>query len=180
MSQPLGVFQDPSTGLVCLFKEGMLSFVYPATRADCIALEGHLSSGELCTCCGMQSWRNYENSPCDYEAQDYPTHPVWCKYGFKQCLFCICLCVCLSVCLSILSELPHIWKLHVYLKYGTSFKHTRADLTKPCLLGFLLTTCRKGNCNHRFVSCSSSILLHSTIVQLTLMYLIIRQSDTMR
>lgn len=45
MSQVLGVFQDPSSGLVCLIKEEMLSFMYPALSADCLALEGHLNSG---------------------------------------------------------------------------------------------------------------------------------------
>ena len=45
MSQVLGVFQDPTTGLVCLIKEEMLSFMYPALSADCLILEGQLNSG---------------------------------------------------------------------------------------------------------------------------------------
>ena len=39
MSQIVGVFHEPATGLVCLFKEDMLSFLYPATSFDCLALQ---------------------------------------------------------------------------------------------------------------------------------------------
>jgi nuclear pore complex protein Nup160 len=42
MSQPVGVFEDPTTGLVCLFKEEMFSFMYPASSADCLAQKGAL------------------------------------------------------------------------------------------------------------------------------------------
>lgn len=45
MSQVLGVFQDPTTGLVCIFKEEMLSFMYPALSADYLALVTQLKSG---------------------------------------------------------------------------------------------------------------------------------------
>ena len=48
MSQPVGVFEDPTTGLVCLFKEEMLSFMYPASSADCLALEGMLFASNKC------------------------------------------------------------------------------------------------------------------------------------
>ena len=48
MSQPVGVFEDPTTGLVCLFKEEMLSFLYPASTADCLALERTLVASNKC------------------------------------------------------------------------------------------------------------------------------------
>ena len=38
----MGVFEDPTTGLVCLFKEEMFSFMYPASSADCLAQKGAL------------------------------------------------------------------------------------------------------------------------------------------
>ena len=39
MSQLVGLFQDPATGMVCLFKEEMVSFVHPVSPVDCLSFE---------------------------------------------------------------------------------------------------------------------------------------------